>query len=167
MNYEKTQRGHFLDLTHQGHRDWMRDSNPDGWDSKTWIAFNVRMGTDGGFRERVKQAAEDRHRWVDEHLAQEIGGRHVSGEVRMQFRRDLMRDAYEKFPRPNPWENDWQMPENADPLSAIGSRAKRSSHRLRSNRPPPQDSESLKAAREAYQSKVEREAEAEKGRAWS
>lgn len=154
--YEKTLRGHYLDLTHEGHRAWMRENNPQRWDERTWRAYGVRLGTDAGFQRRAVEAAQDRHRWTDEHVATAIGDRRVSGDVRMDFRRDLMREAFEKFPRPDPFENGWELPEHADPITGLVSsraipraRRLRSSAPLRSNPIEYDDSKGIEAARAA------------------
>ena len=54
--YPCVQRGDFLELTAAGHDIWMKENNPDGWDSDTWRAFASRCSLVPAFKERCQQA---------------------------------------------------------------------------------------------------------------
>lgn len=129
LKYENSPRGQYTELTIKGHRDWMRDQNPQRWDLRTWTAFNARMGSDPGFAARARELAAKRHRWIDEELRNQINGRRVSATVVSDLRRDLVHQAETHFPRENPFSDGWEMPEKPDPFAAVGvmrdSRAER------------------------------------------
>lgn len=50
--------GH-LTLTDAGHDIWMKDNNPDNWDTETWRAFTERCHMDPGFVARAQKAKRD------------------------------------------------------------------------------------------------------------
>lgn len=95
------------------HRAWMRENNPDGWDKDTWTAFLYRMASDRGFQDRAKQANEHRHAWAAQEFTREIAGRSVSHVFRVELRRRLNNEAFDVYPRPNPFDDGWSMPAGA------------------------------------------------------
>lgn len=117
--YEQTLRGHFVDLTHEGHRHWMRDNNPDRWNDATWRAFNARMALDPGFNDRVRRTHKARCQWLEDQVETALHSRRASAEVRSQLRADLQREAHQKHPTPHPTEDGWTAPESMDTLSAL------------------------------------------------
>lgn len=50
----------FLVLTDEGHDIWMKENNPDNWDTKTWRAFTERCMSDARFLERSQKAKRER-----------------------------------------------------------------------------------------------------------
>lgn len=168
-SYEKAQRGQFLDLTPEGHRQWMADHNPDDWNMRTWLAYNVRIGSDAAFTARAMNRARQRHAWVDEQVEKQIAGRRVNAGFIVELRRDLLLQAEGLHPRPNPFEDDWQMPEKADSIAALTNRmgpkqAARVYRRAGLEPPNHDDSKSLHAAREADSARPKDEAKGR--RAW-
>lgn len=138
------------ELSIQEHARWMRDHNPDGWHVEDWVAFSVRMAGDDGFRARVDEARGKRHDWAAAHVTNLILGRRVAAGLVRDLRLDANREAERIFPRPSPWENDWQMPEKVDPVSAVG-RPRRPAFRTHYAPQALNDSNGLAAAREASQ----------------
>ena len=57
--YPVVMRGDHLDLTETGHLMWMRDNNPDGWDTETWRAFSERLAKDPRFASRCQHAKKN------------------------------------------------------------------------------------------------------------
>lgn len=54
--YPTEKRGDYLDLTTAGHDIWMRENNPDGWDTETWRAFVERVSASPEFKARCQEA---------------------------------------------------------------------------------------------------------------
>lgn len=169
--YEKIQRGPHADLSPAGHRAWMGDHNSAGWDMRTWLAFNVRMGSDAAFAARAINRARRRHAWADDQVAKQIAGRRADPGFIRDLRRDLLHEAEGLYPRPDPFKDGWELPEKAD---AIGVLANRMSVRRRDERfrreglepPKHDDSKSLQAAREANAARPKGEAEG-RGEWWT
>lgn len=49
----------FMVLTDSGHDIWMKENNPDNWDTETWRAYTERCSTDARFLERAQKAKRD------------------------------------------------------------------------------------------------------------
>lgn len=92
------------EMTREQRERWEADVNPECWDVETWCEFIRLMKTDVVFSSRVNRVKGERHRWIDEQMVAEIGRRRASASYRIQLRRQLLRESFAYFPRPNPWE---------------------------------------------------------------
>lgn len=88
------------------------DLNPQGWDRRTWRAYAWRIARDPIFEARAKRVVEERHAWAAAQCESELGRRPASAGFRIELRRRINAEALDRFPRPDPFENGWQMPAN-------------------------------------------------------
>ena len=84
------------------HAEWTAQSDPEGWNDARWKRFSALMKRDGAFAQQVRNLRAERHEWAERRVSELIGGRKVSIGYRLQIRREVNRDAYEKFPNPDP-----------------------------------------------------------------
>ncbi|MCA9759606.1 MAG: hypothetical protein KDA27_27670 [Candidatus Eisenbacteria bacterium] len=92
------------------HAAVMAELNPEGWSTRQWHAFVVRMAVDPGYRSRVEAARDYRHEWSSEQARNQVGDRKVSTRLKYQWRKDWNRESRIRFPNPDPFEGGWQVP---------------------------------------------------------
>lgn len=110
------------ELGRDDHRKWMREHNPEDWDTATWQAFVERMGTDALYEKRVKHALAQRHAWAADQVLKEIGGRRVDAGYRIDCRRWFNAQALDHFPRPHPTADGWVPSKHFNPLAGLTKR---------------------------------------------
>lgn len=110
------------EMGREGHRRWMGENNPEGWDDATWKAFIERMSTDPRYEKQVKKARDERNEWAANEVIREIGGRQVSSEFRTDTRRRLNTEALDRFPRPHPTADGWVPSKQFDPIAGLTRR---------------------------------------------
>ena len=106
-------------MTGIDHEAWMRESNPEGWDSQTWAAFAARVSIDHTFRALSRERVRQRLEWVQGEMRRTIGRRNVTAAFREQSRRELDIASYKHFPRPDPLLDGWRPPTGMKISSAI------------------------------------------------
>lgn len=82
--------------------EWAEQNNPQGWDDTRWTRFSALMKREGAYAQEVRQLRAQRHEWAERRVTELIGDRKVSIGYRLQLRREVNRDAYDKFPNPDP-----------------------------------------------------------------
>lgn len=110
------------EMSRDDHRKWMREANPEGWDTPTWEAFVERLASDPVYRKRVHDARDERHKWAADQVAQEIQGRRVSTGFLVNLRRQLNNEAFAHFPRPHPLDDGWVRSKDFDPIAGLAKR---------------------------------------------
>lgn len=110
------------EMSPEEHRRWMRENNVMGWDSATWAAFIERNATDESYSRQVELTRKKRHEWAAEETNREIGRRQVTAGFRIDTRRQINREGYDRFPIPHPTEDGWVPAKNFDPIAGLTKR---------------------------------------------
>ncbi len=93
--------------------------NPEEWPIEKWAAFSERLKGGSLFADRVALARDARMDWAEEQAAREIAGRKVSMGFRIELRRRLNLEAFDHFPRPDPFADGWVRARDFDPIAGL------------------------------------------------